>query len=108
MESLGVLKNEFLWEEERKLAAMVLKENKMGIAWLEDEKGRFRDDYFSPVVFPVVKHVLWCRKNLPIPPAIRDEVISLIKQKVAAGTYKPSNSSYRHQWFCVGKKDSRI
>ena len=24
MESLGVLKNEFLWEEERKLAAMVL------------------------------------------------------------------------------------
>ncbi|KAF8815135.1 hypothetical protein BYT27DRAFT_7080709, partial [Phlegmacium glaucopus] len=105
MEVLGVLKNEFLWKEERKLAAAVLKGNEMGLAWSEDEKGRFREDYFSPVVFPVVEHTPWCKKNLPIPPAIREEVINLIKKKVATGIYEPSNSSYRHQWFCVAKKD---
>ena len=46
--------------------------------------------------------------SLPIPPGICDKVIALIKQKITAGVYKPSNSSYCHQWFCVAKKNGDI
>ena len=53
MEELGLMENDFLWEEEKKIAAMVLMNNEMGLAWAEMEKGRFREDYFSPVVFSV-------------------------------------------------------
>jgi hypothetical protein len=36
--------NKFLWEEERKLAAAVLKGNEMGLVWSEDEEGRFSEE----------------------------------------------------------------
>ena len=87
---------------------MVLMNNEMGLAWEEAEKGRFRDDYFSPVVMPVIEHVPWARRSLPIPPGIWDKVVALIKQKIEAGVYAPSNSSYRHQWFCVAKKNGDV
>ncbi|ETW82378.1 hypothetical protein HETIRDRAFT_314923, partial [Heterobasidion irregulare TC 32-1] len=41
---------------------------------------------------------------MPIPPGIYDEVCRLIKTKIAAGVYEPSNSSYRSRWFTVVKK----
>ena len=59
-----------MWEEEKKIAAMVLMNNEMGLAWAETEKRRFCEDYFLPVVFPVIKHIPWCKKSLPIPPGI--------------------------------------
>lgn len=83
-------------------------QNEKALAWDESEKGRFRDDYFSPVKIPVQEHVLWSRKLLPIPPGICEKVIKLIQQKIELGVYEPSYSSYRHQWFMVAKKDGNI
>jgi len=48
-EGIGVMKDEFLWEEERKLAATVLLAKEKAITW-EGEKGMFRDDYAAPEV----------------------------------------------------------
>jgi hypothetical protein len=96
LDGISVMKNEFLWEEERKLAAAVLLVNERAIAWCEEEKGRFRDDYFSPVIFPVIEHIPWCKKNRPTPPAVREKMADLVRKKVAAGVYEPSQSSYRH------------
>jgi hypothetical protein len=31
----------------------------------------------------------------------------MIKKKIEAGVYEPSNSSYRSCWFCVTKKDGK-
>jgi hypothetical protein len=31
----------------------------------------------------------------------------MIKKKIEAGVYEPSNSSYRSRWFCVMKKDGK-
>ena len=59
MDKLGVMTNEFLWPEEPKLVAQVLHSNKLGLAWDESEKGRFWDDYLSPVVIPTIKHIPW-------------------------------------------------
>ncbi|KXN92750.1 hypothetical protein AN958_02677 [Leucoagaricus sp. SymC.cos] len=108
MDELGLLENEFLWEEERKLVARVLVLNEMGLAWDETEKGQFRDDYFSHVKIPVQEHIPWTRKLLLIPPGIREKVIDLIWKKVESGVYEPSYSLYQHQWFTVAKKDGNI
>ena len=106
MDQLGVMMNEFLWLEERKLVAQVLCNNELGLAWDETEKGRFRDDYLSPVVIPTIEHVPWVHRQPPILPGIRDKVLKLIQKKIDSGIYEPSNSSYQSKWFCVQKNGS--
>ncbi|KAG2338061.1 hypothetical protein BDR05DRAFT_859288, partial [Suillus weaverae] len=90
IDELGVFTNEFLWPEERKLTAQVLTNNEFALAWDETEKGQFHDDYFSPVIIPTVEHVPWAHRQPPIPPGIKEEVIKLIKSKIASGVYEPS------------------
>lgn len=95
----------FLWPEEEKLVHHIIKTHEMAFAWNEMEKGHFRSDYFEPIKLPVLEHTPWSYKNIPIPPGIRDKVVQAVKDKIAAGVYEPSNSSYRSRWFCVPKKD---
>ena len=37
-----------------------------------------------------------------------DKVIELLKCKITAGVYKPSNASYCSCWFCVKKKNGSL
>jgi len=76
-------------------------------AWCDDEWGSFRKDFFPPVEIPTVPHKPWVMRNIPIPPGIYDDVCTVIKRKINAGVFKPSNSSYRSRWFCVVKKDNK-
>ncbi|KIY60739.1 hypothetical protein CYLTODRAFT_324351, partial [Cylindrobasidium torrendii FP15055 ss-10] len=105
--SLGVLDNQFLLPEERRLAVHVLALNADAIAFDPEERGTFRDDYISPAVIPLVEHEPWARKSFPIPPGIRDEVHRQIDEKIRLGLLEPSDSSYRTQWFCVAKKNGK-
>ncbi|TFY53807.1 hypothetical protein EVJ58_g9240 [Rhodofomes roseus] len=106
-EKLDVRKDGFLWEEEAKLVDWLVAEHEKAFAWDETEKGRLTDEYFDPVVIPAVEHIPWAHKNIPIPPGIYDEVVQIIKDKIASGVYEPSSSSYRSRWFCVVKKDGK-
>lgn len=106
-EMMPVNKNGFLWPEEEKLVHHLIKLHETAFAWTEDEKGKFSEDYFEPVVIPTVEHVPWMLKNIPIPPGIYDQVVEVIRKKIQAGVYEPSNSSYRSRWFCVLKKDGK-
>jgi len=47
------------------------------------------------------------KKPFRIPPAIYDKVCQIIKRKINAGVYEPSNLSYQSRWFCVIKKDGK-
>jgi hypothetical protein len=98
----------FLWPDEVKLAAHVLKLNEKALAWTEAERGRFRDDYFSPVKIPTIAHTPWIQKNIPIPTGLLDKVIDIFKEKIAAGVYEQSDASYRSRWFCVPKKNGSL
>ena len=100
-----VHKEDFLLPEERKLMHHFMMEQSYGFAWNDQERGRFREDFFPPVDIPVVPHKPWVLKNIPIPPGLYPKVCELIKRKMDAGVYEPSNSSYRSRWFCVLKKD---
>ena len=79
-----------------------------GFAWNDKERGTFREDFFSPINFPVVPHTPRVERNIPIPPRIYEEVCQIIKKKIEAGMYEPSNSSYQLRWFLVYKSDRKV
>ncbi len=102
-----VHKEEFLWPEERKLMHHFMMEQNTGFAWDDTERGAFKEEYFLPVTIPIIEHTPWVQKNIPIPLGIFDEVCKIIRTKIQAGVYEPSNSSYRSHWFCIVKKDGK-
>lgn len=106
-DALDLDPDNFLWPEERKLAYELVRLQEYGFAWTELEKGAFSPEFFDPILIPTIEHVPWVLKSLPIPPGIFDDVVKIIKDKIASGVYEPSNSSYRSRWFCVKKKDGK-
>jgi len=108
MASLEIDKNQELWPEEKKLLQHVLVTNERSIAFNEQERGTFRSNYFSDYKMPVVEHVPWQDRNMPIPPGYKDEIIRLLKEKIDAGVYEEAQSSYRSRWFCVKKKNGEL
>jgi len=108
LDKLNLNPDDFLWPEELKLIQHVLKLNERALAWMEAEKGRFYDEYFSPVKIPIVEHIPWVHKNLPIPPGILEDVIKIFREKIALGVYEHSDASYRSHWFCVKKKSGAL
>ena len=98
---------DFLWPEERKLMHHFMMLHEKSFAWTASERGKFKEEFFPPVQMPVIPHTPWVEKNIPIPPGIFDEVCRIIKEKIEAEVYEPSNSSYRSRWFCVVKKDGK-
>ena len=95
LNALSLNTDSFLQPEEEKLLLHVLKANKKGLAWTEEEKGRYSDEYFTPVKILVIEHIPWVHKNLPIPTGILRDIINIFKDKSAAGVYEHSNASYR-------------
>jgi hypothetical protein len=102
-----VHEGDFLLPEEKKLMHHFMMLQSYGFAWEDSERGRFREDFFPPVDIPIIPHKPWVLKNIPIPPGLYPEVCRIIKVKLDAGVYEPSNSSYRSRWFCVLKKDGK-
>jgi len=98
---------DFLWPEEKKLVHHIMMEQNQAFAWDDAERGRFRTDFFPPVVMPTIEHKPWVYRNIPIPSGIYEEVCKIVQKKIAAGVYEPSNASYRSRWFTVAKKDGK-
>ncbi|KAF8802126.1 hypothetical protein BYT27DRAFT_7048625, partial [Phlegmacium glaucopus] len=84
-ESMPVNKDQFLWPEEEKLVHYLIKIHEKAFAWDENEKGKFLDEYFEPVVIPTIEHIPWILKNIPIPPGIYDRIVEIIKNKIQSG-----------------------
>jgi hypothetical protein len=99
---------DFLWPEERRLLHHFYMLHHNSFAWSDDERGKFREDFFPPVEFPVVPHTPWVERNMPIPPGIYEECCKIIKEKINAGVYEPSNATYRSRWFPVRKKSGAL
>lgn len=95
----------FLQEEEIDLVLHMFMAHEKVFAWDESEKGHLDPEYFDPILIPTVPHRPWVIKNVKIPPGLLDRIIDVIKAKIAAGVYEPSNASYRSPWFTVLKKD---
>jgi hypothetical protein len=83
----------FLWPEEHNLMHDFIRKHETVFAWNKNKRGSFRSDFFPPIEFPVIPHMPWVQCNIPIPPGIFKEVCKMIKKKIEAGVYEPSNSS---------------
>ena len=55
----------------------------------------------------MVPHTLWVLHNILIPPSSWDQVIQIIKDRIASSVYKPSAAAYRSRWFCILKQDGK-
>jgi hypothetical protein len=98
----------YLLPEEEKLMAHILKLNEDVLAWTENERGTFKRSYFSDYKIPVKLHTPWEYKPIPIPPGHKEEFIKLLKDKIKAGVYEPSQASYRSRCFAVVKKNGKL
>jgi hypothetical protein len=98
---------DFLLPAERDLLHYFMMVHNDAFAWETSERGHFRKDFFPPIDILVIPHKPWVQRNIPIPPGLYDELCRLVKDKLDAGVFEPSNSSYRSRWFCVVKKDGK-
>ena len=84
----------FLTDEEEKLTHELVKLQEDVLSWLEAERGEFQTDFFPSVRILTVPHMPWVYKNIPIPPGLYNEFVKIIRDKIAAGGYEPSNAAY--------------
>jgi hypothetical protein len=108
MTELGIEDHDELLPEERKLLQHVILLNEQSIAFDEDERGTFKNNYFSDYIIPTVEHEPWIEKNIPLPQGYKEEITRLLKEKINAGVYEATNTPYRSKWFCVKKKDGKL
>jgi transposase InsO family protein len=108
MKSLNINSVGFLLPEEEKLFSHIMKLNEDALAFEDNDRGTFKESYFSPYIIPTIPHVPWEYKNMRIPPGIKEKVIEVLKLKISAGVYESSQSSYRSRWFCVIKKNGKL
>ena len=94
-EAMPVNKDGFLWPEEKKLVHYLIRVHESAFTWNKNEKGKFSDEYFDPVVIPTVEHVPWVLRNIPIPLGIYDRIVEIIKHKIKTGVFESSNPSHR-------------
>jgi hypothetical protein len=90
-EALKAGEDGFLWEEEVRLAFETLKNNEEALVWTEAEECRFRDDYFERMVIQMIEHQPWAERNYPIRPGLFEQVVSIVKDKIASGVFEPSS-----------------
>ena len=104
MEAMDKKHKDFLWPEELKLLHYLMMMHNLGFAWDPSERGEFKSEFFPDVNIPIVEGAKpWVLKPIPIAPGLMTEVCKLVKEKMNAGVYEPSNSSYRTRWFTVLK-----
>ena len=108
MTNLAINNNTDLLPEERKLLQHIIVVNERSVAFNEQERGTFRQDYFSDYQMPVMEHTPWQDKNMPIPKGYYERIIKLLKEKIDTGVYEEAQSSYRSRWFCVQKKNGDL
>lgn len=100
-------KEDFLWDEERKLMHEFMMKQEAVFAWNDVERGSFRHDFFPPVEIPVIEHEAWVERSIPIPRGQLEETCKSIKKKIDAGVYESSNAANRSKFFGVVKKDGK-
>jgi hypothetical protein len=109
LDKLNLNADGFLTPEELRIFEYILLVNENSIAFDESEKGKFRDDYFSPYIIPTMPHTPWAESMIPVPPSLREQVNELLRDKIKNGMYERTEStSYRLRWFTVKKKSGKL
>jgi hypothetical protein len=67
-----------------------------------------KHSYGLPYVIPVIDHEPWQKKPIPIPAAIKEKYVELVREQIRTKLYKQSTSSYSSPVLCVKKHDGKL
>ena len=98
----------WLSEEEKKLILQVIVLREKAVAFDESERGCLKHEWGLPYVIPVVDHKPWQKRAIPIPKAIKEEYVELVRERLQTGLYEQSTSSYSSPVFCVLKQNGKL
>jgi hypothetical protein len=98
----------FLTDQEKTLLLHVLRLRERALAFDESERGLLKATYAAPYKFATVPHTPWQLKPMHIPPAIRQQLIDLLKERLRTGLYERAQGGYSSKWFPVPKKNGKL
>jgi len=75
----------WLSSEELKLMKHIIKLRQDSLAFCAEERGLLKHTYGKPYVIPVTKHEPWQQRPIPIPAAIKDQFIELVREQIRTG-----------------------
>jgi hypothetical protein len=77
-----------LSDQEKDVLMGMLRANEMALAWVEEEKGGFAEEYIPALHIPTVKHWPWQDRMIRLPMHTRDMVLEYLRSKITAGLYE--------------------
>jgi hypothetical protein len=94
--------------EEMNLYRTILVLRGGALAFEDAHRGLLKETYALPYIFSTKEHTPWRQRPLPIPKAIQEEVIQLVKDRLKSGLYEEATSTYSGRWFVVQKKNGKF
>lgn len=99
--------DEEVWPAEKEMLKEVLYNQEKALAWDFTEIGRCDERVVPAQVIRTVDHKAWQAKSFPVPKRLRNEVVSMLQQRIDAAVLERSHRLYRNPWFLVQKKDKK-
>jgi hypothetical protein len=92
-------------EQERELLYETLLNREAALAFDWTHLGRIREEVSPPLEIKTIPHEAWQEKSFPVPKALQDKVISMLKERLKQGILEQCHGPYRNKWFLVAKKE---
>jgi hypothetical protein len=93
-----------LAEEERALLLEMLFRREAALAWDFTEIGKVKPEVSPPVKIRTIPHEAWQTPGFPIPKALKETAIQMLKERIRRGVLESCHGPYRNPWFLVQKK----
>ena len=93
---------------EREALSCIMFNREAALAWDFPHCGKVRPSVAPPQIIKVVEHKAWQASSIPIPRALRDDVIKILRERLDRGILEESQGAYRNAWFLVNKKDGGL
>ena len=77
------------------------------LAWEFLEIGRIKDTVAPPQHIRTIDHQAWQAPGFPVPRALTEMVVGMVKERVQQGLLEPCHGSYRNPWFLVKNKSGK-
>ena len=92
---------------EKNLMMQVLYNREAALSWDFSEIGKVRDSVAEPQQIRTIPHTAWQAPGFPIPRALNETVVEMLKERIANGLLEPCHGPYRNPWFLVKKKSGK-
>lgn len=90
--------------EERVFFEEMMLNREKAIAFEWRECGKVHEDVTPPIVIKTVPHKAWQSPGFPLPRALHNQMLEMLRDRIAKGVLERCFGPYRNPWFLVAKK----